>query len=121
MRCLNRNRSKFWYAKFLGMTPLTDEYGNKTGEYEVLYTEPIEAKANISSATGEVIPIFPGSNPTYDKVLVFEPMLNYDIDENSILWIDKEPSEGSHDYVVKRVAKNLNSTAIALSKVNVHG
>ena len=56
------------------------------------------------------------------------------IDEYSILWIDRVPQldengalalndEGEvitpHDYIVKKVARSLNSVSIAISKVNV--
>ena len=58
------------------------------------------------------------------------------IDEYSILWIDTMPelnadgslavdSEGKvktpHDYIVKKVAKSLNSVSYAVSKVSVSG
>ena len=45
------------------------------------------------------------------------------ISEDTVLFVDKEPEyDGEkplYDYVVKRVAKSLNSISIAISKVNV--
>ena len=46
------------------------------------------------------------------------------IDENTVLFIDKEPGyteDGTplYDYIVKRVARSLNSISYAVSKVSV--
>jgi hypothetical protein len=48
------------------------------------------------------------------------------IDEYSILWIDKMPvmnrdgtTDTPHDYVVKKVARSLNSVSIAVAKVDI--
>ena len=58
------------------------------------------------------------------------------IDEYTVLWIDTVPQvdeDGAlatndenevitpHDYIVKKVARSLNSVSIAISKVNVSG
>lgn len=53
MRCMNRNRSRFFYSVYLGKVPVKDEYGNVTGEYEIQLSNPIEGFANISAAKGE--------------------------------------------------------------------
>lgn len=42
MRCLNRNKVKFFYALYEGREFITDEYGNVTGEYMVKYGNPVE-------------------------------------------------------------------------------
>ena len=51
MRCLNRNKISFFYAPYLRKEPIIDEYGNDTGQYEVIYGNPSQIKANISAAT----------------------------------------------------------------------
>lgn len=58
------------------------------------------------------------------------------IDEYTVLWVDKTPQvdetgalvtndDGEvitpHDYIVKKVAKSLNSVSVAISKVTVSG
>ena len=58
------------------------------------------------------------------------------IDEYTILWIDTVPQVGEdgalitneegevltpHDYIVKKVARSLNSVSVAISKVTVSG
>lgn len=127
MRCLRRNKSKFFYALYMRKTPLTDEYGNKTGEYDITYSKPVEMEGNISAARGETVTRQFGEDVAYDRVIVLDNP-RCPIDEFSILWIDTEPvlnedgtTETPHDYVVTKVATGLNSVAIAVSKVNVRG
>ena len=88
MKCLNRNKSKFYYANYLKKIPLNDEYGNFTGEYELVFDNPQETFANISAAQGETQTRQFGENEVYDKVIVMD---NYmpSINEYSILWVDK--------------------------------
>ena len=116
MRCLVRNKRNFFYANYTGKTPVKDEYGNDTGEYTVTYTPPTSYKANISPAKGEVINEYFGESDDYDRVIVLEN--NIPIDEQTVLWIDT-PSTEPYNYTVKSVARNLNSTLIAIKKVEV--
>lgn len=101
--------------------------------------------ANVSPATGQSNTEIFGNLENYDKVIVTDD-LTCPIDENSVLFIDKEPefTEGVtidyqesetvlgddvvtpvtvsvpvYDYAVRRVAKSLNSISIAVRKVNV--
>lgn len=145
MRCLKRNQRPFYYCLYHGKTPLIDEYGNETGESIVTYEQPVMMYANISQATGQSNTEQFGSLENYDKVIVTDDV-NCPIDENSVLFIDKEPefTEGvtidyrasdtvlgedtvnpvtisipAYDYIVRRVAKSLNSVSIAIKKVKV--
>lgn len=125
MRCMVRNKSKFYYASYIGETEITDEYGNGTGEYTLAYEKPIETFGNVSAAQGEMQNRQFGESESYDKVIVLDDK-NTSIDEYSILWVDTLPrlnEDGStdtpHDYVVKKVAKSLNGISIAISKVDV--
>lgn len=123
MRIMERNKTEFWYALFSGKTPIFDEYGNETGEYEITYHEPVRARANISPAAGSASVEQFGSLTGYDKVLVTDDTA-IRIDENTVLFIDKSPSyteDGKplYDYTVRRVARSLNSVSIAVSKVHI--
>ena len=123
MRGLVRNKSKFYYASYIGETEIIDEYGNATGEYKVLYSDPIVCRANISAAQGEMQTRQFGESESYDKVIVLDD-INAPIDEHSILWVDTLPllnddDATPHDYVVKKVAKSLNGMSIAIRKVRV--
>lgn len=135
MRCMNQNKSKFFYSLYEGREAIVNEQGRKTGEYKVIHGNPIEGRANISAAKGETQTRQFGENESYDKVIVMD-FVETPIDEYSILWIDSEPKlndDGSlavndegeiitpHDYVVKKVAKSLNCVSIAVSKVTVSG
>ena len=127
MRCMNRNKVKFFYALYLDKTPIKDDYGNDTGEYEVKHGSPMEFYGNISAAKGETQTRQFGENEIYDKVIVMDenaPPIN----EYSILWVDSTPTikedgttETPHDYIVKKVAKSLNVVSVAISKVVVSG
>ena len=127
MRCMVRNKSKFYYASYIGETEMIDEYGNHTGEYEVSYGNPIKIEGNVSAAQGEMQSRQFGESESYDKVIALDDK-NTLIDEYAILWVDTLPSlneDGStdtpHDYVVKKVARSLNGVSIAIRKVRVNG
>lgn len=121
MRCLTRNKRIFYYALQANQTELKDEYGNATGQYEVSYTNPTKAYGNVSAAQGEMQSRQFGESESYDKVIVLDDV-NTPIDEYSILWVDTLPRSNEdvpHDYIVKKVARSLNSVSIAIRKVSV--
>jgi hypothetical protein len=120
-----RNKSKFYYASYVGKTEIIDEYGNVTGEYGLSYSKPIQMLGNVSAAQGEIQNRQFGESESYDKVIVLDDR-NTPIDEYSILWVDTLPrlnkdgtTDTPHDYVVRRVARGLNGVSIAISKVDV--
>lgn len=125
MRCLERNKQIFWFAPLEGKEAQADEYGNLTGEYILLRGKPQECKANISAAQGELELREFGEDEAYDKVVVYDNN-GPSIDEYTVLWVDRKPvieTDGTtntpYDYIVRKVAKSLNSTALAISKVSV--
>lgn len=125
MKTMERNKTPFWYLLYDKKVPVMDDDddGNETGDYRVIYKEAVQRKENISAATGSAQVEQFGNFISYDKVIVTDD-LSCPIDENSVLFIDKEPEydpDGNplYDYIVKRVAKSLNSISYAVSKVNV--
>lgn len=133
MRCLERNKSPFFYALYMGREAVQDECGNVTGEYRVVYGKPRECRANISAAQGESLAQQFGYALEYDKVIVMDKDFP-PIDEYSVLWVDTMPAldcDGElaadekgklitpHDYIVRKVARSLNYVAFAISKVQV--
>ena len=140
MKCLNRNLKKFYYKLYEGKERIYDTDGNETGEYRVVYSAPVMAEANISSAKGSAIAEDFGVSLNYDRVLITND-INCPIDEHSILFIDEsiedvlmddngqpiltddnEPivvTENEYNYIVKKVAKSLNTIAYAIAKVDV--
>ena len=125
MRTLARNKIRIYYANFRAKNPIEDEYGNLTGEYDIVYDNPVEIKANVSAARGESTTRQFGEDESYDRVIVMDDP-RVPINVSSVLWIDTLPEikeDGStdtpYDYIVKQVAPSLNSVSIAVSKVNV--
>lgn len=124
MRTLERNKQTIYYALYEDKTPIEDEYGNETGEYTLVYSEPKEFMLNVSSARGESYTRHFGDYVDYDKVMVTTD-LSVPITETSLLWIDTLPviEDGEnaipHDYIVKKVARSLNSISYVISKVSV--
>ena len=70
MRCLLRNMRTFYFAPYEDRVELKDEYGNNSGEYEVIYGQPIMCNGNISAAQGEMQSRQFGDSESYDKVIV---------------------------------------------------
>lgn len=133
MRCMERNKVDFWYAPYEGHTHRVDEYGNELNETEVRYGNPVACKGNISAARGETLSRLFGESEGYDKVIVLDDPRT-PITEYAVLWVDSTPvvnGDGSlttdeneeilspWDYIVKKVARSLNSVSIAITKVNV--
>jgi hypothetical protein len=117
MRCLERNKTKVYYANVIGRVPIMED-GYNTGQYELAYSEPEEIKAYVTSGTGNTNTELFGLNITYDKVMITEN-INLDIKESSIFWIDNTDVTESHDYIVSSIRKSLNSMSVALRKVKV--
>ena len=123
MKTLKRNQVSLWYLLYDHKEPVKDEDGNETGESQVFYKTAVQMSANVSAATGTAQVEQFGNLAGYDKVIVTDD-LTCPIDENSVLFLDKEPEydeEGLplYDYLVKRVAKSLNSVSYAVCKVSV--
>ena len=133
MRCMVRNKIELYYALYSEMNEIVDEYGNATGQFTVVYGNPKRCFANISAARGEMQTRQFGEGEGYDRVVVIDDP-NTEINEYANLWIDTKPvlsedgslaknDDGSvkspHDYIVKKVARSLNSVSIAVSKVVV--
>lgn len=122
MRALKRNKRPVWYCLYQGETELTDSDGNYTGETGVTYAAPVQVLANVSPATGQSNLEMFGNLTDYDRVIVSDDT-TLPIDENTVLFIDSTPTTGAgeygYDYIVRRVAKSINSIAIAVRKVDV--
>ena len=121
MKGLARNTKPFQYCLYDKKTAITDANNNETGDYRVSYGLPVTCYGNISSAKGDVqLDVF-GAGLDYDRVIVIGTA-NCPIDETTVLFVDKPyevDKEGGlkYDYVVKKVARSLNYTSIAISRV----
>ena len=117
MRCLKRNTRGFWYSLFSHTVNDGDEPYN-------VYELPTYMEANISAAKGETQTAMFGEAQDYDRVIVTDE-LNCPIDEHTVLWVDKQPEYDGDglptgwDYIVKKVAKPIDSVSYAITKVDV--
>jgi len=128
MRSLNRNKQRIYYSLYSSKTPILDEYGNQTGEYETTYATPVALDINVSAARGTSDVEQFGINLNYTKSMVTND-LTCPIDETSRLWVNKYPfvlddnnnvaSITPHNYVVVSVAKSINSITYAIKEVSV--
>ena len=122
MRTLQRNKRDVWYALYLGEQEVVDEDGNYTGETEIAYGDPVHIRANVSPATGNTNMEMFGNFSDYSRVVVTDDV-SIPVNENAVMWIDTEPTEGhgieGYNYIVKRVARSFNSAAIAVEDVDV--
>lgn len=123
MKVMERNKRTFWYCLYDHKEPIIDEDGNETSEEQTVYKPVQSLRANISAASGSSQVEQFGNLAGYDKVIVLDDT-SCPIDESTVLFIDKEPEYGEggnplYDYMVKRVARSLNSVSIAVTKVSV--
>ena len=123
MRCLRRNKQPIWYAAYVKGETAYDIYGNQTGGRDITYSKPVATAANVSSAKDTAVIAVFGTDLNYDRVLCME---SAPFDENAYLWIDVPPvikrdgtTDTPPDYIVKRIAKSLNSVLVAVTKVAV--
>ena len=126
MRCLDRNKREFYYCLYIDETRAIDEDGNYTGETISAYEDPVMVKGNVSAARGTAEIEQFGTNLSYDKTITLEG-IDYPIDERTVLFVDSVPGESGalgnppYDYKVAEIAKSLNQTVIAISKVRENG
>lgn len=123
MRSLKINQIKIYYALYQEKKPIFDSEGYETGDYESGYSNPITFTIRVSPNKGESENNAFGKSLDYDRVM-YTSDKSFQIDEFSVLWIDTMPvinEDGStyttHDYTVKKVAKDLNEWLFAIKKV----
>lgn len=116
MRLLDRNKRDFYYALYTGYGMLKDNQNNFTGERGAIYSPPVLCSGNITPAKGNAYTALFGIALDYDRVIQLEGNA-WDIDEQSVLWIDETDTEKPYDYKVLRKAVSLNHTTLAVKKV----
>jgi hypothetical protein len=117
MRTLNRNKRRIYYALYAKDEPNYDEYGNETGEPTPVYEPAIELKCNVSAAVGADVAEAFGNLTSYSRTICVSSA-NCPIDEKTIVWFDRDPSE-PHNYIVVRKADSKNGILYALREVTV--
>ena len=122
MHTLSRNKQTIYYATLESKTELFDEHGNRTGQYQLNYSDPVAARMNIRWDDGAVQLEGFGLNPTARRRMVTDDM-TCPIGIDSILWIGIEPNEQgtvAHNYVVASAPeKSLNHIVYIVEECNV--
>ena len=121
MRTRQRNKRTIWYALYNGVTEVVDEDGNYTGEQEVSYGEPIQARMNVSGGRGQAeIELFGVDNP-FTRTAVTDD-LTTPFNTDTIFWFEADPLTDPHNYRCTGVARTINQVVIALAELDVtHG
>lgn len=116
MRNLQRNKQTFQYRTYVGKTDVQRD-GYSTGVPLIEYSEPVTRRGSISPASGYSQTEQFGALDDYDKVIITHEELP--IDETSVINIENivDTASAPYDYIVKRVAKSLNYTSVAIKKV----
>lgn len=143
MRCLKRNKQHFYFCQPVGdPNHVLDDLGHETGEQIQAYSNAKPYDANISPSTGIYRTEEFGSVDNYDNVIVTDDP-NCPINESTVLFVGEEPTGTvvhSHvvvefggrtivnpisitipvpNYVVWRVSRSLNVTAVAIRKAPI--
>lgn len=105
MRTANRNKRTIYYCLYRDKAELTDEWGNASGEFAPTYDNALSMSANVSPATGNSQTEQFGNLDDYDKVIVTSWM-DCPIDENTVLFIDKNPEYATVTVVVPTQTTN---------------
>ena len=123
MHTLARNKKIIYYATLTGKEELIDDNGDRTGQYELTYSEPQEAAMNIRWNDGAVQLEGFGLNDLAKRRMVTDDM-NCPIDIGTILWIGIEPEDENgnvpHNYVVAAAPqRSLNHIVYIVEEVSV--
>ena len=116
MRTVKRNKRPVAYAFYQGVTALTDDDGNLTGEYSVQYTEPIKALMNVSGGRGQADIAMFGLTQTFGRTATTED-LDVPWNTQTVMWIETDPDTEPFDYRVVAVSRTINQVVLALSEV----
>ena len=118
MRTLQRNKRTIWYALYNGVTEVVDDDGNYTGEQEVSYSEPIQARMNVSGGRGQAeIELFGVDNP-FTRTAVTDDLAT-PFNTDTIFWFEADPLTDPHNYRCTGVARTINQVVIALAELDV--
>ena len=116
MRTQHRNQRPVYYAAYEGVTELTDEDGNYTGEYGVSYTEPTFALMNVSGGRGQADVALFGLTQTFARTATTQD-LETDWNTQMVFWVECDPATNPYNYRVAAVSRTINQVVLALAEV----
>lgn len=120
MRSLERNKQKFYYALYQGVTEATDSNGDYTGEQTITYGTPTAMYANIAPANGTAIIEQFGVDSRYTRLISTTDM-GCPLDLQSVLWIDTTDTTAPPGFKVVGIRRSINSLVIIISEIHRGG
>ena len=117
MRTTQRDKRPVAYAFYEGLTELTNDDGEWTGEYRLSYSAPIKKKMNVSGGRGAADVAMFGMESNYARSIVTDD-LTTPFDVQTVFWIEADPDTEPFDYRVVGVSRTINQVVIALSEVD---
>ena len=118
MRTSHRDKRHVAYAFYNGVTELTDDDGNYTGEYDVSYSEPVSALMNVSGGRGQADIALFGLTQTFSRTATTQD-LDTDWNTEMVFWVEADPDTEPFDYRVAAISRTINQVVIALAEVDV--
>lgn len=116
MRTSQRDKRPVAYAFYNGVTELTDDDGNYTGEYDVSYSEPVSALMNVSGGRGQADIALFGLTQTFSRTATTQD-LDTDWNTEMVFWVEADPNTEPFDYRVVAVSRTINQVVLALAEV----
>lgn len=117
MRDLKRNQMKVYYKNLIAAHDDEDEWGNLTATQTLEYGELKSVEISVSGNKGDVENQPFGVELDYDRTLS-TANTECDIDEFSVLWVERDP-ELTYNYKVVKVSRTLNQALYAIKAVDV--
>lgn len=122
MRELSRNKQELYYATYKAKTEVTDDYGNKTGEYTISYNSPVKASWNVAFADSDAeVEMFGIDSKNILRIVADK---DCPVDDASILWFGITPHDPfaenapDHNYKVVGARPSLNGFMFYASKID---
>lgn len=117
MRSLRRNQQVVFYKNYEGLEEIYQN-GYPTGNFTPKYSDLKSAMLCVSPNKGASETEQFGSIENYDRTITTADT-SIDIDEDTVLWVDGQDTDGPWNYIVKGVSRWKNSLQFAIAKVDV--
>lgn len=118
MRNLVANTQPVFFKLLTGQEEVYDQYGNPIGSYLPIYGELKCAAICVSPNKGSAEVEQFGTFADYDRTMTTADTA-CPIDENAVLWVDGQDTNGPWNYIVKRRAEWKNSLQFAIKRVEI--
>lgn len=129
MRNLKISGRRMFYAIYNGKKPIIDPGGDESGDFDIMYSPPVEFSASLSAGKGTAQREVFGADVDFTRTISTTD-LSLPITETSLVWHETEPvllpdgtaDPGSADYEVAAPrAEGLNVLVIALKARKKNG